>query len=146
MIVMGNVAKRENPGQAMSVSYKWVDSTRRVIGFTAHDDDPTLDVAPGWENATRETLAYFPTTRTYLGLYDFSQVRFAAGHLRYWGKHLETLAQFYSGHYAVVVSPRSFESVVEVISHHNNAGISEFLTAGIFPTREKAIAYLAQFA
>ena len=129
----------------LSVGQKWVDSTRRMMGFTAYDSDPRFDFEFDWETATRDTLAYFPTTRTYLGLYDFSQVRFATVHLRYWGKHLETLSQFYSGHYAVVVSARSFEQVIEMMNHHNKAGITHALTAGLFPSREKAIAYLAQF-
>lgn len=129
----------------ISVGQKWVDNTRRVMGFMAYDNDPTFDFERDWETATRDTLAYFPTTRAYLALYDFSELRFATVHLRYWGKHLETLAQFYSGHYAVVVSVRSFEQVIEMMNHHNNASITKALTAGLFPSREKAIAYLAQF-
>ncbi len=128
----------------VSVLYAWLNRKRRILSFTANDATGQ-DAVHLWEKATRDTVHHFPIPQTFLAVYDFSNVRIASVHLRAWHNHITTVSQYYSGHYAVVVSPRQFEPIVQVINHQQTSALQNQLKASVFSSREKAIAYLEQY-
>ena len=123
-----------------SIEGVWYEQRGRIMTFTAYQLAGDLENL--WEQATRETLAKRGHFQLYLGLYDFSEIKIAASHLRVWNRHIASVAAHLDGHYAVVINPRLFEPVVAVINQQHAAGMTHGLRASIFTSKEKAYAYL----
>ena len=125
------------------VWYEWHNGSHDMMNFTAYDY--TLrDIEKEWKKATLDTIRHFPSDQPYLGLYDFSHVTVASAHLRQWSQHIIALSNYFEGEYAVVVSIRLFERVIELIHQQHEQMDSTALHASVFSSKAKAIAYLQQ--